>query len=291
MNNVLILPEDGWKEVSTDSQGSFTLTSGGQHCIHAGQPSELLVGHRYGKKPVQFITAEGESVYVRVSRPCFAVGDVVGGVVPLIQRYFIDLDPVLNSYYLLNTHVTFAGDFEIEFEFTYSLNTGAILGGGGAGNELRFDPNNNRFRFIANGGFTNLVITSVNYNIGTLYKCTLRRVTGLVSLEINGETPTTSNAQPFLITHVGQNGAGSIHFNGIIANPKLTDLVTPANNQTYALGQATGNTETSAEGGDTITYVNVPESNRELFEFDGVTTWDNISPEPQTLPATIEAVS
>jgi len=81
MNNVLILPEDGWKEVSTDSQGSFTLTSGGQHCIHTGQPSDLLVGHRYGKKPVQFTTVEGESVYVRVSRPCFAVGDVLSGVV------------------------------------------------------------------------------------------------------------------------------------------------------------------------------------------------------------------
>ena len=76
MNNYPILPEDGWKEVSTESSGVFSLTAGGQHCIFAGQPPAVLVGHRYVSGVVDFKTGVGESLWVRVSRPCFAVGDV-----------------------------------------------------------------------------------------------------------------------------------------------------------------------------------------------------------------------
>ncbi|GAI83026.1 unnamed protein product [marine sediment metagenome] len=83
MNNIIILPEDGWKEISQEPQGLITLTAGGQHCVHTGQPSDSLIGHRYAKKPIKFTTIEGESIYVRVSRMCVAVGNVLGGGGPI----------------------------------------------------------------------------------------------------------------------------------------------------------------------------------------------------------------
>ena len=36
----------------------------------------------------------------------------------LLSRYFVKLDPVLNSYYEVGSPITFAGDFEIEAEFS-----------------------------------------------------------------------------------------------------------------------------------------------------------------------------
>ena len=78
MSNAFISPEDGWKEISTESSGTFSLTGGGQHCVYEGAPPVSLVGHRYVGKPVKFTTGVTESLYARVSRPCFAVGDVEG---------------------------------------------------------------------------------------------------------------------------------------------------------------------------------------------------------------------
>ena len=36
----------------------------------------------------------------------------------IISRYFVTLDPVLNSYYEMAQPITFAGDFEVEVEFS-----------------------------------------------------------------------------------------------------------------------------------------------------------------------------
>lgn len=73
MINVPILPEDGWKEVSSEPSGLLTLTTGGQWCKSVGQPNALLVGHRMGKKPLNFKLEVGESLYVLVSRVCTAL--------------------------------------------------------------------------------------------------------------------------------------------------------------------------------------------------------------------------
>jgi hypothetical protein len=83
---------------------------------------------------------------------------------------------------------------------------------------------------------------------------------------------------------LGKRNAASNYYNGILANPVATiSGVTTTN----TLGLATGNSEPSAEANNTITYVNIPDSNRELFQ-NAVTQWDNISPLPQELPAVIE---
>lgn len=83
MSNAFISPEDGWKEISTESSGTFSLTGGGQHCKHTGAPADTLMGHRYTGKPIDFTTESGESIYVRVSIACVAVGDVVAGDPPI----------------------------------------------------------------------------------------------------------------------------------------------------------------------------------------------------------------
>ena len=100
LSNIPLTPEAGWQELSSDAEGSFTTTATAQHCVYAGQPPSSFVGHRTAKKPIKFTTEAGESVYVRVSRVCNAVLDAVVNVA--IRRNFIDLDPVLNSYYIYN---------------------------------------------------------------------------------------------------------------------------------------------------------------------------------------------
>jgi hypothetical protein len=76
------------------------------------------------------------------------------------------------------------------------------------------------------------------------------------------------------------------YFDGIIANPKATiSSVTT----THSLDLATGNTEQSEESSNIITYVNIPDTNRELFQLSqDETQWDNISPPTQVLQSVIE---
>ena len=96
MSNITILPEDGWKEISTGSSGTFSLTAGGQHCVYDGVPPDSLVGHRYVGKSVDYLTGATESLYVKVSRACFAVGDVEGIDPP------IDPPAIINNWSNVN---------------------------------------------------------------------------------------------------------------------------------------------------------------------------------------------
>ena len=55
---------------------------------------------------------------------------------------------------------------------------------------------------------------------------------------------------------------------------------------TFALDEPTANTEASTEGNNSITYNNIAEADRELYQ-EEATEFVNISPAPQQLPATI----
>ena len=45
----------------------------------------------------------------------------------IISRYFVTLDPVLQSHYKMAAPITFAGDFEVEVEFSTSNTTSNLV--------------------------------------------------------------------------------------------------------------------------------------------------------------------
>jgi len=141
----------------------------------------------------------------------------------LISRYFVTLDPVLNSYYEMAQPITFAGDFEIEVEFSTS-NTGTtmILGNlsssvsylatVGAGNQLRLN---------VNGAIIETPILAIND--GKLHKVKVTRASGVVEIYIDNflrASGTTTDSLSFDVVGRFQDG---LYFNGIIANAKFTD--------------------------------------------------------------------
>ncbi len=105
--NVPISPDDGWTELTDAPEATFTLTNGGQHCIHTNQPDDSLIGHRFRRKPVHVTTESGESVWIKVSRVCNAVLSI------LRQQYEFD---GIDDYVLLPTIEVLAGDV-VEFDF------------------------------------------------------------------------------------------------------------------------------------------------------------------------------
>jgi len=145
----------------------------------------------------------------------------------LISRYFVTLDPVLNSYYEVAQPITFAGDFEIEFEFsttedsTFSVILGndsdiqnaAIFVDQDAGFKLRY-------RILG------VIIYSNNpVNDGKLHKGTIKRTGTTLTAYLDGvlqgsETVGTGNVN---FNRIGHYATSSYHFDGIIANAKFTD--------------------------------------------------------------------
>lgn len=209
---------------------------------------------------------------------------MVSPMVSAIQRYFITLDPILNSHYLLSTPWVATGDFEITIEFSATSTSLGVL----VGNSASANPN---IRIGANGVISiNLSVGASGagvYNDGKLHKLVLRVTGSNVLLTVDGVTEINTTMTPSSITFdvLGENTFGN-YFNGILANTKLNDLAQSGNTFTFALDEPTSNTETAAEGGNSITYVGIPTTNRELFQLN-VTQWDNISPPVQVLPATI----
>ena len=193
----------------------------------------------------------------------------------LLSRYFVTLDPVLNSHYEMAAPITFSGDFEIEVEFyiadVSSIASAAMIFGNSAdwrGNVL----------FVTSGG--DLIIRSDNdvtisvSNVITsskLHKIKYIKSGSSIQGFLNGTEillPTAFGTINFNM--IGSRYTGEYFFEGIIANVKFTDqsgasdVVT-----TFKLDQATANTESSVEGNNSVTYVNIPQSARDLYTLDG----------------------
>ena len=186
----------------------------------------------------------------------------------VVSRYFVTLDPVLNSHYEMAAPITFAGDFEIEVEFSSTIVSGY---------ELLFS-NSTSLPYVAlySGKIRYAIGTgqkfgTISINDGKLNKVKLIRVGATVSLYINGVFDVSSTDSTILtFVNIGKYYNNSNFFNGIIANAKFTDksgasdVVT-----TFKLDQATANTESSVEGNNSVNYVNIPQSARDLYTLDG----------------------
>jgi len=113
-----------------------------------------------------------------------------------IQRYFIDLDPVLNTHYTLASQISEAGDFSIPFDFatTDGVNNLTILGqSAGVLNKVYIDAD--VIKVNING--TALVFTTPTVTDGKLHSGIISRVGTTPTLTIDSiaypeDTLTTS---------------------------------------------------------------------------------------------------
>ena len=166
----------------------------------------------------------------------------------ILSRYFVTLDPVLNSYYEMAAPITFTGDFEIEVEFS-TTTTGSY--------RMIFGYTTSSSTFISINPSATLRLRlqgatydgSITVNDGELHLISIKRVSSLVSLYVDGVldgTFNTTNVSTF--DYIGRYYEDFSYFDGIIANAKFTDksgasdVVT-----TFKLDQATANTEYSQE--------------------------------------------
>jgi hypothetical protein len=124
-------------------------------------------------------------------------------------------------------------------------------------------------------------------DVNKLHRGTLVRTGSSIELFINDAPKgTMSRSSPVVFNAIaGNHNLTDRFFDGILANIDL------GNGNAWKLDLATGNTEQAANGNNLLTYVGIPNSNRELFEFNAATDpdqWENISPSVQVLPAIIQ---
>ena len=191
----------------------------------------------------------------------------------LLSRYFVTLDPVLNSHYEMAAPITFTGDFEIEVEIsTVTTDSLTII--------LASATDTDNYIAFTSAGAIRVKIGGISIDTssgvlaidGKLHTLKVKRV-GLVLTKILDDvivdTDTLDSILNMLTGEIARNSSG-FYFDGIIANAKFTDksgasdVVT-----TFKLDQATANTESSIEGNNSVTYTNIPQSARELYTLDG----------------------
>ena len=162
------------------------------------------------------------------------VSGLVSGLVSkltAITRTFINLDPIANAYYEIASPITFAGDFEVEVEFSwddFATNSEDCLLGTSTGTSMiavkgtnNATPNAVLFRgesvsdvVLYNGltGDNKLQKLKVQYNAPNL------------TIIINGlSTTQTRSSFPVTFDKIGVRGVNQTYFDGIIANAKFTD--------------------------------------------------------------------
>ena len=178
----------------------------------------------------------------------------------LLSRYFVKLDPVLNSYYEMAAPITFTGDFEIEIEFSKygPQTTYNVLIGQSNTTTNWITTKTNHVSISMGAAILSGVIPILD---GKLHLIKLTRVGSLISLYVDGVADGTMNkTNNIVFDQIGRNTGGHL-FDGIIANVKLTDqsgasdVVTTfkldnspaANNYTYSTEILNNNTFTDSD--------------------------------------------
>ena len=149
------------------------------------------------------------------------------GLLPsnITTHNFIDLDPIANAYYEIAAPITFAGDFEVEVEFstTSTKNENILLGKiNDARGFLRLGDGTPSLNFSQAG---NAVYFGTNkFNDGKLHLLKLEVISGVINLFVDGVLQGTTTPADISNTNFDAIGhkAGQF-FDGIIANAKITD--------------------------------------------------------------------
>ena len=169
----------------------------------------------------------------------------------LLSRYFITLDPVLNSHYEMAAPITFAGDFEIEAEFSTTNTNNQILLGDNHTTSMYFNIDIDSFNVFISGTQSTFLFGSQTPLDGKLHKIKYKLVGVSLELFLDGISLGSQTVVPYTGASnfiIGSSNSVNFYFNGIIANAKFTDksgasdVVT-----TFKLDQATANIEYSQE--------------------------------------------
>lgn len=195
---------------------------------------------------------------------------VAGGGVPGDSRIFIDLNVGNTSRYSI-TDWEPAGTFTIKFKFAlsqvasnYALTIGdymVLLGS--SGGQIYVYPD------ISGDDFTNYTrfMASEEFAIDDIHEVTITGSTAsssVTSLLLDGvslsKTVVGSNKFPSFAgnAYIGYQ-SGLRDCEAIIADVELIDDDDASNSPSYALGEATGNTENSLTNGSVATYISIAE--------------------------------
>ena len=205
------------------------------------------------------------------------------------QRTFIELDFVAQGHYLLSSLFTSSVNVKIRCKVAI-VPTGnqGIFGSSVNGTNYMRINSASEIRLVGDNGVSYTAATDIGD--GKLHSLEFIGTTTTGELFVDGisQGVTAGDYSVFKIDVIGDylGLATPRFFDGIIADAELeTQGVTTS----WKLDEPTSNTEVNAEGGNTLTYTNIPTSDRELFELNNTgTQWDNISPPVQQLPAVIE---
>jgi len=139
----------------------------------------------------------------------------------ILSRYFVTLDPVLNSYYEMAQPITFAGDFEVEVEFstTSAGSQGIISAPAGGDQYIRIRNGNIKIK----GSSGELSDSTTQYNDNKLHNLKVISIDNTsTSVYLDGVLLMTGNAIGNIEFAVLGSYVGG-YFDGIIANAKFTD--------------------------------------------------------------------
>jgi hypothetical protein len=201
------------------------------------------------------------------------VKSIIKSITGLISRYFLTFDSSLNSYCELSTLFQPSGNFKAKIDFSTTSNDAQTLFGGelAGTDEIKLEINTSGYVVASAYVGTSLqtaITGSLALDDGKLHSAEIVYTGTTVELFVNefsSGTQTWSLNGSQTIKYVGRLSTGA-YFDGVLANPVLTDLETPANSQAYRLDQSTGTTESSLVNTGTLTYNNIPESSREIYE-------------------------
>ena len=163
------------------------------------------------------------------------VSGLVSGLVSkltAITRTFINLDPIANAYYEVAAPITFAGDFEIEVDFSwndFTTNSEDCLISSSTGTSMIVVKGTNNTTpnvvLIRGESVSDVVLYNGLTGDNKLQKLKVQYNAPNLTIIINGlSTTQTRSSFPVTFDQIGVRGNNLIYFfDGIIANAKFTD--------------------------------------------------------------------
>jgi hypothetical protein len=190
-------------------------------------------------------------------------------------RYFLDYNGT-NSYAELETAFVPAGDFEIELDVYIQemKNYNPLVSWAGSANRNEAWVYSDgrigaRFGDTATSAISPVSSIQINKLTNVKFKVTGDTLKIYVSgVEVVSVTDSDISTGTTAIDYIGGDPNGNGYFNGVLANPRLTDLDTPANSLNFRLDRPTGNYElpvNNVTGSEEVTN-NI---------FDSATGWDS----------------
>ena len=143
----------------------------------------------------------------------------------LLSKYFVNLDPVLNSHYEMAAPITFSGDFEIECELSTTSTSSYNL--------IISPTSDSTWLALRGTGLVQMRVSPTDYllstsiiNDGKLHKIKITKINNQFKMYIDEVLEDTSNStSPYTssFSFIGKWYNTQHYFDGIIANVKFTD--------------------------------------------------------------------